>query len=205
MKMLSRARKSKKGFYLVSPFLGFFFFSITMLIAALYINENNHQITVARAGEEHKLAFISEAIHSDAREVFFQNYLQSALDTYVVGTDKPIKTDFTRQVREIMSEDMKSTYHSLYKKAFNMSCEPTEVAWSLATIRFNGEGGANLIGTTNLINAEGKTAIWPYISHYGLQCVADEPPLESGTIFTSRWYYLDASNICAQAPGACHN
>ena len=87
--VFKKARRSRAGFYLVSPLLGIFFFLITLALSGFYMSENSQQIDTARAGAEHELAFISAAIAADAFDVFFQNYLQRALDTHKVGGSSP--------------------------------------------------------------------------------------------------------------------
>ncbi len=199
----ARETGSRKGFYLVSPMLGFFFFLITVSIAALYITENEQQIRAARAGEEHELAFISGSIEADVFDVFFQNYLQHVLDTHAVGGNLPIKTQLIQEMRGALSRELELTYGELYRKAFGINCDTSETAYSLVALRFNGEGGTQILETMDPFSPQLKTAIWPYVSHYGLRCVMDEPPIESGVKFVSRWYYLDADCICCQAPQAC--
>jgi len=201
--VFKRAKRSRAGFYLVSPLLGTFFFLITVALAAFYMSENSQQIDTARAGAEHELAFISAAIAADAFDVFFQNYLQQALDTHKVGGPLPIKTQLTNEVKGALSVALEDTYGQLYRKAFNINCDTSETAYSLVALRFNGEGGTMILESMQPFTPRLETAIWPYISHYGLKCVMDEPPIESGIQFSSRWYYLEADCICCQAPQAC--
>ncbi len=203
--LFRKAIRSRAGFYLVSPLLGFFFFIISVALVSFYVSENNQWIETARAGSEHELAFISAAISADAFDVFFQNYLQEVLDNHKVGERIPIRTQLRNEIRTAISRELEGTYKGIYEQVFNVDCETTEAAYSAIYIRFNGEGGVDVLGSGMMqpFTPRMETAIWPYISHYGLKCKTKDPPIESGTQFSSRWYYLEADCICCQAPNAC--
>jgi hypothetical protein len=196
--------RSKRGFYMISPFLGFFFFLIAVTLTSFYVSENNQMIDTAKAGEENSLIFTSYTIQADAFDVYFQNYLQQVLDSYVVGGGSdPIVTEVTNRVSASMSSELRNTYKDLYSNAFGIDCDTVEKAWSSVILTFNGQRGIDLLGCGNPFCSDQKTAMWPYASRYALNCEIDEPQIEVEVDFQSRWYYLDASNICAQAPTAC--
>jgi hypothetical protein len=198
-----RFPKSKKGFYLVSPFLGTFFFLITVSIAALFMTENAQQVETAKAGGGNELIFISYTIQADAFDVYLQNYLQQILDTYVVGGSDPIVTQITNVVTTELSTDLRNTYQAVYQNAFEIHCDVVDKAWSKVIVTFNGQRGAKVLNCPDPFCPPQKTAIWPYASRYALECEIEEPPIEAGISFKSRWYYLNGSNICEQAPNAC--
>lgn len=198
--------KSRKGFYLVSPFLGFFFFLITVGIAAFFISENDQQIDTAKAGEGQILAFISYTIQADVFDVYFQNYLQSVLDSYNVGeSNVALRTYVENKTRGALAQDLDATYRTIYESAFDVDCETQDTAYSLISITFTGERKLDILGlgSLKLFSPDGKTAIWPLISKYSLTCSMDEPPASTSLEFRSRWYYFDAGCICCQAPNAC--
>lgn len=197
--------RSRKGFFIVSPFLGFFFFLISVSIAAFFITENLQQIDTAKAGEEHILVFTSYTIQADAFDVYFQNYLQGVLDTYVVGGGS---TPIYQQIKEssitVLSQDLRDTYQELYESAFNIECETIKRAYSSVILTFNGQRGTDVLAPCTDPFCPGyDTAMWPYASRYGLGCSEEEPPIEVQIDFTSRWYYLSAECICCQQPSAC--
>jgi hypothetical protein len=203
-----RAINSKKGFYIVSPLLGTFFFLITVTFSSFYVTENNQMIDLSRAGAENALIFTSYTIQADAFDVYLQNYLQQVLDNYVVGASDPVVTEVTNEVIATMALNLGYTYEELYRNAFNVDCRTMDKAWSSVIMTFNGQRGIDLLGCNNPFCTDsygkGKTAIWPYASRYALRCAVDEPPITVEIDFQSRWYYLDADNICDQAPTACH-
>jgi len=199
--------KNKKGFYLVSPFLGFFFFLITVSIASFFITENSQQIDTAKAGGGNELIFISYAIQADAFDVYIQNFLQELLNTHDVYNGAAIRTEIRDKTQSTLSSELKDTYEELYLSAFGLDCNHIERAWSGVFVKFNGQGGVNILATNQPFNSDGvtsETAIWPHASRYGLQCISDEPPMSITTDFSSRWYYLDAKCICCQTPTACN-
>ena len=200
--------RSKKGFYLVSPFLGFFFFIIAVNVGLTIFTENNQRIETAKGAAEHDLVFITYSIQSDAFDVYFQNYLQGVLDDHIIApTSVAIRTQIIDSVRGALANDINATYSELYQKAFNISCNSVDRAHSTVILRFTGSG-ADVLGTgkqfgINPVSGRPETAIFPYASRYGLFCEFDEPPMTVTADFTSRWYYLDATNICTQSPSAC--
>jgi len=198
--------KSKKGFYIVSPFLGFFFFLITVSIASFFITENSQQIDTAHAGDTHDLIFISYAIQADAFDVYLQNFLQSLLNTHNVYQDSAARTKVRDQIKATLSDEMKKTYEGVYLAAFGLDCTAVDRAWSGVFVKFNGQSGVNVLSVDKEFVSNGfisETAIWPHISRYGLTCKTEDPPIKVISDFTSRWYYLDATCICCQAPQAC--
>lgn len=195
--------KSKKGFYLVSPFLGTFFFLITVSIAALFMTEDAQQLETAKAGGGNDLVFTSFTIQADAFDVYFQNYLQQVLNDYVVGSDVAFHTKLVDEIKNSLSSELGNTYTNLYRNAFGIDCEVNGTAWSYISVSLNNQVGVDIVGCGEAFCPNQKTAIWPYISRYSLRCSIDEPPVETWINFRSRWYYLDGSNICRQAPNAC--
>jgi len=196
---------SRKGFYLVSPFLGFFFFLIAMSMTMVVVSENDQQISSAKASETHSLVFTTYAIQADAFDVFFQNYLQGVLDNYEVGNSQAIRTEIETQVKSAMSTDLDQTYTDVYENAFGIDCAASGTAYSLVILKFNSMG-VDVLGTGRIFDSDQVTALWPYVSRYYLSCSVDEPPLDVSTDFRSRWYYLDANCICCQELGypACN-
>ncbi len=198
--------KSKKGFYIVSPFLGFFFFLITVSIATFFITENSQQIDTAHAGDTHDLIFISYAIQADAFDVYLQNFLQILLNTHNVYNDPAARTAVRDQITATLSTEMKQTYEELYLSAFDLDCKAIDRAWSGVFVKFNGQSGVQVLSGEGQFISNGfisETAIWPHISRYGLTCETYDPPIKVTSDFSSRWYYLDATCICCQAPQAC--
>jgi hypothetical protein len=197
--------RSRKGFYLVSPFLGFFFFMISVSIVAFFVTENNQQIDTAKAGIEHDLVFTSYTIQADAFDVYFQNYLQGVLDSYVVGGGStPVYEQITQSATNVLSVELRDTYQQLYQSAFDIDCDTLERAYSSVILTFNGQRGTDILDPCeDPFCPMQVTAMWPYASRYGLGCSQDEPPIDIQIDFKSRWYYLDAECICCQQPLAC--
>lgn len=201
-----RILKGRKGFYIVSPMLGFFFFLITVSIVAFFIAENNQQIETSHAATQNDLLFNAYAVQSDAFDVYFQNYLQELLDEFRVGgSGGALKTQFKEATVRGLVDDIEAIYTKVYEESFGVSCETSSKAYSTVIIRLSGESPktADLINHAGLFSPWGTTAIWPYISRYELICTSKEPPLTIRAPFNSRWYYLDSTNICAQSPCAC--
>jgi hypothetical protein len=205
-----KAPRSRKGFYLVSPLLGIFFFLIAMGIAAFLVTENNQQIDTAKASDEHPIVFTSYALQSDVFDVYFQNYLQFLLDTYVVGSENSdaLKTSIQDAVADAMATELRPTYTVIYEKEYNVTCTSEETGFSAIIMKINDPSvNLDILNSGrrfgNAQNGRPETAIWPYPSRYYLACEADEPPLDIETQFKSRWYYLDVSCICCQLPAIC--
>ncbi len=198
---------SKKGFYLVSPMLGFFLFLITVSMTMVVVTENNQRLETAKVSGTHNLVFTTYAIQADSFDVFFQNYLQVVLDNYQVGgpTSDAIRTEITNQVKSVMAIELNSTYIDIYKNAFHIDCDTNKAIHSLVILKFNSMG-VDVLGTGRIFDTNQVTALWPYVSKYYLSCAVDEPPLDVTTDFSSRWYYLDANCICCQELGyaACN-
>jgi hypothetical protein len=198
--------RSSKGFYLVSPFLGFFFFLIAVSMTMVVVSENNQQIALARSSQTHQVIFQMYALQADAFDVYFQNFLQKWLDSYQIAVNpQAIRTDLQGKVLNAMASNVTLTYKEIYQKAFNVSCEARSTAWSLVILKLNGPG-SKVLKTADTFGPDKVTAAWPYISQYFLACHVVEPPLDVMTDFRSRWYYLDADCICCQGclgAGAC--
>lgn len=206
LKALSR---SSKGFYLVSPFLGFFFFLIAVSMTMVVVSENNQQTSIARASETHRLVFDMYAIQADAFDVYFQNFLQKELDNYTVGdpNELAIRTELEEKTKSAMAGELGETYKRIYNQTFSITCNTSRAAWSLVILKFNTKGSQVLKDTINTFTTYKKTAMWPYVSQYYLACGVSEPPIDVSTSFRSRWYYLDADCICCQGcigAAACH-
>jgi len=206
--------RSKKGFYIISPFLGFFFFLITVSTASIFLAENNQQIETARGGESQSVIFISHAIQADAVEVFLQNYLQHELDTYEVSADsEALTTLLEKKVGLAVSGEMQATYLGIYANAFSTNCSTAEKAWSFFHLKFNGYGievfGTNKEFNVNPYTGIGQlTAVRPYLSQYGLRCLKIEPPINATIdLRVERPILLDANCICCQTNGfgACYD
>jgi hypothetical protein len=210
-------KPSKKGFYLVSPLLGFFFFLIAMSVTAFFVTENNQHLESATSTVEDDIVFTSYAIQADAFDVYFQNYLQDFLDTFDISNpgSGAIKTAMENAITNTISTDIRATYKEVYNKSFGITCATGEKAYSTVILRFPGALNSNLFGppppppgTDYLfyrnypINRD-ETVIWPYTAHYTLKCSVPEPPVDAQIEFRSRWYHLDADCICCQNPSAC--
>lgn len=199
--------KSRKGFYLVSPFLGFFFFLITVSVGMVMITENNQMIETSKSTVSQQISFVAYAIQADAFDVFLQNYLQANIDSYEVGNpdEGAIKTQIEDTIGTAMNLELKNTYEALYHNAFKMDCNTTSTAYSGIYIRMNSMGvdilGSGRIFSINPDNGKPETAILPYVSRYGLTCRITEPPAIASTIFLNRWYYINADCICCQCLG----
>ncbi len=196
--------KSKRGFYLVSPLLGIFIFLITISAAYVVISENLHSMDVAQASPSSDIIFLSQALEADIFDVYFQNYLQKVLDSYQVGSAPAILTDIKNRVKGTIATDLKKTYEEISRKVFEVNCNTTKAMYSHIYITFNAQSsGTDILHTGRQFNPDKTTAVWPFISHYGLRCESEEPPASFEISFKSRWYLLDASNICNQVPAAC--
>lgn len=208
------AISSKKGFFLVSPFMGIFFFLITVGITASFVSTNDQAIKTAKAGQESELVFVSYAIQADAFDVYLQNSLQSFLDNYNPGTGGVFLTNLTYQVTSALSGSgsdpppITTTYKRIYENQnlSGITCNVTEASYSGVYPVFL-SSSPKVLGCTHLptplITDTGVMVINPMLSRYGMLCSAKEPPIEIGISLNSRWYYLDASNICLLAPSAC--
>lgn len=208
----------RKGFYLVSPFLGFFFFLITVGIAAFFITENQQSIETSKAGSTHALIFTSYAIQADAFDVYFQNYLQSILDNYTITSatgqpsDPALITELENRTNMALASNVKKTYTQVYSDGFGIDCTTGEKMWSLALVSFHKQRGTYVLDwpagsgemwMDGFFSPDQRTAAWPLISRYSLECTMKEPPMTSDIELSSRWYYLDAQCICCQVPQAC--
>ncbi len=205
------------GFYLVSPFLGFFFFMITVGMAAFFITENQQAIETSKAGVTHALVFTSYAIQADAFDVYFQNYLQSILDNYTIFTvsgtpnDQALILALENMTNRALASNLKKIYTKIYSEGFGINCTTGEKMWSMAVVSFNAQRGVKVLEWPpgsgemwgNFFTPDMRTAAWPLISRYSLRCTMIEPPLTSDIEFSSRWYYLDAQCVCCQVPTAC--
>jgi hypothetical protein len=194
--------RSSKGFYLVSPFLGFFFFMIAMSMTMVVVTENNQQIELAGSSQTPRIVFDMYAVQTDALDVYLQNSLQKALDSYAIGTTPgPIRGDLKEQVTRVMEKNLTETYGLIYKRMFNVTCEAKDTAYSSLSVEFGGlTPDTNVLksNTGSPFTSEQTSAALAIVSHYYLACRISEPELDVSASFNGRWYLLDASCICCQ-------
>jgi hypothetical protein len=203
--------KAKKGFYLVSPFLGFMFFLITVAIASFFVSEDHQSIETAQAGVITKLSFAIQAMHADATDVFLQNYLQEALDAYDLDLYGAPRTNLAPRIVSRL-ESMTAPYEKIYLK-WGITCETSHRLYSLLHVRlmdlsskiitYTDPSSGALEYCGNVLCPNKDTAIRPLIGQFSLNCKTEEPPAQSAIPIEGRWYYLDAKCICCQYPFAC--
>jgi len=201
---------SRKGFYLVSPFLGFFFFLVAMSVTLTIVTENNQRIDTAKAGATSNILFTSNAMQVDTFDVYFQNYLQAMLDRHELNNSPAVKTYLWNESLNALESDLNRTYYEVYRKAFDISCTVDSTMYSGVFLSFNLDSRHDIIGSGRIfgqdpITKKLVTAAWPYISRYQLVCTLQEPPITSAIDLNGRWYYLNATCICCQklAADAC--
>lgn len=199
----------RRGFYIVSPFIGFFIFLITVSIASFMITEEAQQRETAHGSQAERIVFNAYALRADAESVYLQNYLQRELDTYDVGDAGAVITEIEDSIKVALATKFQETYMEVYNLSFGVECVVGRALWSQVILTFNGQRGISLLTDTfgNTINTpfgpKQDTMIWPLMSRYGLTCTITEPPVTTDIYFRGRWFYLNASCICCQAPAAC--
>jgi len=188
--------RDKRGFYVVSPFLGAIFFMMTVSAAAFILNENIQQQIVAEASFSNQLVFVAQAIGADVFEVLMQNKLQETLDEIKIGTST-LRDVIEDASRTSITEDIGDIYSPPYMEKFGIECTHTEAIHSATYVLFSKYGGSRII------DRDATTAIKPLISRYGVECTSEEPEGWLRLDFASKAYHLDAKNICDQLPAAC--
>jgi len=190
---------NRRGFYIVTPFLGMAFFMIAFASSAFFLNEDVQQNRIADASASNQLIFVSQALGADAFNVLLQNKIQIELDNMVLGSGS-LFSQIEAQVISVIKKDVGTIYSPAYEGQYGITCEHTE-AIHAATYILPTEYGPP--GDVKIIDVDGTTVLKPLVSRYGLVCKTYEPPGQVTISLASKEYFLDATNICRQSPTAC--
>ena len=194
--------RSKRGFYILTPFLGVIFFLIVISLAALVNNENEQSLKMARTSDiNDDLIFSIESVQADVFDVHLHNRLQTILST--IDLEEIFQNSdltFPELIRNIARDtitEIGKVYIPALRDHFKIDCEVTTAIHSATYILFTEYPGSKIF------NIDMTTEIKPIVSRYGLACKSHDPPGSVQLDFQSRAYYLDAENICHQRPNAC--
>jgi len=208
--------RSKRGFYVMTPFLGVVFFMIVMSLAAFVGSENEQSLKTAKSSDiNDDMIFAIGAAQADVLDVQIQNKLQWLLDRLeldVLSADPTL--NFVGVIEEtaekaIMAEEnyltgeyeggISGVYVPALRDNFNLDCSLHEPTYAHMTMIF-----PVLYSGSRFINDENMTEPRLMIAAYAMDCTPSYDPQSRVQMeFQGRSYYLDASGICAQAPKAC--
>ena len=117
----------KKGFYVVSPFIGVIFILIVITMAAFIVNENMQQLELSKAGFGGEMIFLGQVLVADAFDVYIQNKIQTILNEGVYkisGPDNPDCEDCIDVRAKAAFDSRVGNLYALTFDMFDLECTP---------------------------------------------------------------------------------
>ena len=193
--------RSKRGFYLITPFLGVSLF-ITVIGVAAYINNENAQLleVVGPPKIIEDLIFSAKVVEADVFDVYLHNKLQTYIDYY-----EPCPGCYLPGLRDIFDNTLDTGIGLLYmrilEEQYHVDCKKTVPPTTLPTYLTHINHRTYQCDGIKFFDYLWLDDMWateikPDVSGYGVKCRHDELTTSVGIEFISRYYFLDGEYIC---------